>query len=234
MGSHFPIRTKSIGVVLILAAFGTGGCAVSSGGVGSSEVARLQYRGFSIPRPPTARWHLRKEEQASSQAVVRYETRGSDTHGFLVAIDLRFVGSNPKTHEELARVARADEIENEARFTRLHYEQRLSTRQGQWCIEYESRVLDRFPSQAPPGVALHVRARGARCLHPAWPGTLIDILWMEQGTPEELDDAIVQEAEAYLAEVRIETAPGVAAGEAGPREDPEPSARGDSRAQDSR
>jgi hypothetical protein len=233
MGSHFTALGIPIAGAFALAACVAIGCAGAPAGPGSAGGDRMQYRGFSIPRPASG-WYLRDEEQAPSQAVVRYETRGSDTHGFLVAIDLRFVGSSPKSHEELARVARADEIENEARFTRLQYEQRLTTRQGQWCIEYESRVLDRFPAEAPPGVALHVRARGTRCLHPAWPGTLIDIVWMEQGRPEELDDALARDAEAYLAGAQIETAPGVAARDTGAREDPQPTARGDSRVRDPR
>jgi len=46
--------------------------------------------------------------------------------------------------------------------------------------------------------------RGDRCLHPAFPKSVVTFYYSERGTKEELDPALSEEGETFLRGVRLE------------------------------
>ncbi len=97
-------------------------------------------------------------------------------------------------------------FEDSERFEMQDLKQTIGTRQGQSCIFYEERVLDRRPATAPH--PLHGRARGFVCLHPSFPKTVVYADCSERGLENELSESLLKEGQAVREGVQLDSAPG--------------------------
>jgi hypothetical protein len=172
---------------------------------------RLEYQGFSFDRPPNPHWYFLQSEQSYTEAMLRRDSPSpSKTHTFYASVSLGRIERQPETHEEFAQLARSKGPQAAYDVRTVSYEQRLTTRQSQWCIRVDSAHAVRG-APAAPDRELTMTLNGYRCLHPAWPTTTLDFFYSERGLPGEIDPELSQEGEAFLAGVRIDTAPGTPA-----------------------
>lgn len=172
---------------------------------------RLEYQGFSFDRPPNPNWYLLQSEQSHTDVTLRRDFwKPSETHTFYARVALGGLSEQPNSHEEFAELADPGhqkapyEVHEEARHTEL------TTKQGQWCIRYESTDVVRGAPVAPDRELVMV-VRGFRCLHPAFPRTTLDFFYSERGLREEIDPKLWEESKAFLRGVRIDVAPGTPA-----------------------
>lgn|GEM_PF-1650143 len=173
---------------------------------------RLAYQGFSFDRPPNPFWYLRQSEETHTSVTLRRHLPvPSATHTFYARVALASLPSEPTSHAEFAEMAApgAQEAPYEVRETSRRTE--LATRQGQWCIRYETEHRVRG-APAAPDRELVLLVRGERCLHPGFPRAVLDLHYSERGLPEELDSRLHEEGEAFLRGVRMDVAPGGPAG----------------------
>lgn len=168
---------------------------------------RLEYQGFSFERPPNANWYLLQSEGSHTDVTLRRELQGtSQTHTFYASVSLGGIERRPRDHDDFAELARSRGQQAPYEVRTISYEQRLVTRQNQWCIRFDSSHIARGSPRAPQG-ELTMILRGYRCLHPAWPTTTLDFFYSERGLPHELDPMLLEEGETFLNGVRIDVAP---------------------------
>jgi hypothetical protein len=172
---------------------------------------RLEYQGFSFERPPNRQWYFRQSEQTHTSVTLRRDFWvPSDTHTFYAVVEIGEIDRQPASHEEFAELARSEKQNADYEIRTEFYEQRLTTRQNQWCIRFESSY--KIPAHPEvPDRELRMILRGYRCLHPAWPERTLNFFYSERGLPDELDPKLSAEGETFLEGVRIDVAPGTPA-----------------------
>lgn len=184
------------------------GCAALFDKVRQTDMApRLSYQSFSFDRPSSWDWYLLRSEEHHTDVTLRRDFWfSSDTHTFYASVGLGGIERQPETHEEFAELARSTGQNAPYEVRTVSYEQRLTTRQNQWCIRVESShvVVGAPPA---PDRELTMILRGYRCLHPAWPKTTLDFFYSERGLPHEIDPKLSAEGEEFLSGVRIDIAP---------------------------
>ena len=172
---------------------------------------RLQYDGFSFDRPPNRKWYFLQSERSYTDTTLRRHIYSlSTTHTFYAQISLGGIEEVPSSHEEFAELARSKGQKAPYEIRTVSYEQRLTTRQNQWCIRFESSHIVIGAPQAPDS-ELTMNLRGFRCLHPAWPRVTLDFFYSQRGLAEEIDPKLSEEGETFLRGVRIDLAPGTPA-----------------------
>jgi hypothetical protein len=166
---------------------------------------RLAYRGFSFDRPTSPSWYLLQSEQEFTHVTLRRDGLAGEAHSFYALVSLGAIDRQPASHEEFAELARVDQ---EAPYTvrTVAYEQKLVTRQNQWCMRFDSThaVLGAPPA---PDRELTMVMHGYRCLHPTWEKVTLDFFYSERGVANDLDPALAAEGETFLEGVRIDVAP---------------------------
>lgn len=184
------------------------GCAAVFDKVPQPNMApRLSYRGFSFDRPSSWDWYLLRSEEHYTDVTLRRDFwRKSNTHSFFANVSLGGIERQPETHEEFAELARSKGPQAPYSVRTVSYEQRRTTRQGQWCIRFDSSHVVRGAPPAPE-LELTMLMRGYRCLHPTWPKTTLDFFYSERGLADELDPGLAKEGEDFLNGVRIDVAP---------------------------
>lgn len=198
----------------LFASFALAGCAVAPGYVGPNEVSaspflmspRLQFRGFSISRPRHSAWFVRVSEQTHTHAIIRCRLSGR-THTAFVGVDLRSLVRAAASQEDFAELSRQDQNPDTNRFTIMSYQQRLSSIQGQWAIEFEMTMRDAFAPNS-PGKPLIIRDSGYVISHPTFPDSVVRIRYSERGLAEELGPAVEAEGKNIMKGVRLESEPG--------------------------
>jgi hypothetical protein len=210
--SH-AMKTVTISVSL-LASLVLAGCAVAPGYVGPNEVSaspflmssRLQYRGFSMARPTDSAWFVRVGEQSPAHAIIRCRMSGQ-THTAFVSADLRSLPRAATSEADFAVLCRQDQNPDTNRFAIVSYEQRVTSIQGQWAIEYDLTTRD---SGAPssPGRTLTVRESGYVIKHPTFPDHVVHVRFSERAEPEALDSKVEAEGKTIMKGVRLESEPG--------------------------
>jgi hypothetical protein len=165
---------------------------------------RLRYPSFSFDRPPGPLWYLRRSEQSQDRATLRRDIpKGSRTHSFFAYIALGRLAAQPASPEEFAKLADPPKqrAPYQTREVARHVEP--ATKQGQWCIRYETEdsVLG---APVAPETELVLTLRGFRCLHPAFPDAVLTFYYSERGTRDELDPELSEEGEKFLGGVRFE------------------------------
>jgi len=96
---------------------------------------RLEYQGFSFDRPPNRHWYFRQSEQSHSSVTLRRDfSVPNDTHTFYAVVEIGGIDAQPSSHEEFAKLARSEKQNADYEIKTESYEQRLVTRQNQWCI----------------------------------------------------------------------------------------------------
>ncbi len=184
------------------------GCAALFDKVRQPSMApRLAYQGFSFDRPSSSDWYLlRSEEDYTHVALRRDVWRPSETHSFFALVSLGGIERQPQSHEEFAELAKSTGQKAPYEIQTVSYEQRLTTRQNQWCIRTDASYVV-IGAPVAPDRKLTMIVRGYRCLHPAWPKTTLDFFYSERGLPDEIDPQLSKEGEAFLEGVRIDIAP---------------------------
>lgn len=165
----------------------------------------LQQQGFSAERPPNGEWYLRRSEQKPTVLLYRRKAIG-ETHSFYFAVRLERLEREPESSEDFAELVRK-RATTTTRNEVLHYEAEPTTRQGQVCLRYVIRAIDRG-SPHHPGKELAMNLYGVACRHPLWPDAVLDAFYSERALPEQLDPSLHAEGEQLLRGVTIEVAPG--------------------------
>ncbi len=196
------IRTIIIALVLSVL-----GCTSLLGRVPQSQMApRLSYQGFSFDRPGNKNWYMLRSEESHTDVFLRRDfLNPSKTHTFYANISLGGIERQPKTHEEFGELVRSTGQKAPYEVKTASYDQRLVTKQNQWCVRFESSHVVIGSPQA-PDCELTMILRGYRCLHPNWPKVTLDFFYSERGLPNEIDQKFTQEGEEFLNGVRIDIA----------------------------
>jgi hypothetical protein len=168
---------------------------------------RMEYQGFSFDRPANPRWYLLQSQETYTDVTLWCDSAdGSKTHTFYARVALGGLERQPETHEEFAELARSKGQQAPYEVKPIAYDQKLTTRQNQWCIRVEASDLV-LGAPVAPDRELTMVTRGYRCLHPAWPKTTLDFFYSERGLANEIDPELSEEGEAFLDGVRIDVAP---------------------------
>jgi hypothetical protein len=102
-------------------------------------------------------------------------------------------------------------VTDPARHEVLAYEAMPTSRQGQFCVRYEMRSLDK-KSPVSSGQVLRMNFEGIACRHPLWPNGVLDSSYSERGLGEGIDPSLKSEGEQLLRGVTMEVEPGMPAG----------------------
>lgn len=198
----------------ILACLSLVGCATAPGYMGPNDVPaspllmskRLQYRGFSVIPPNHPGWFVKVSEQTPAHAIIRCRFP-SRTHSAYVTANLGSLPRAATSPDDFAELCRQDHFHDTNRFTVVSYQQHPVTIQGQWAIAFELTVRD---SDAPnsPGQPLTMIESGFVINHPAFPNSVVLMMYSERGLPEELDPHVQADGKDILQGIRLESEPG--------------------------
>ena len=168
---------------------------------------RLKYQGFSFQRPPNHHWYFLQSEQSHTSAILRRKSwMASPTHSFFAVVEIGGIARQPTSHEDFAELARSEEQRASYKVKKELYEQKLTMRQNQWCIRFDSSYkIEEHPEFL--NHELFMIQRGYRCLHPAWPKRTLDFFYSDRGLPSEIDSKLSSEGETFLDGVQIDIAP---------------------------
>ena len=172
---------------------------------------RLQYQGFSAARPPNDSWYMNRNEQTPTSLLFRREVLG-EAHSFFFSVELSALEREPVSDDDFADLVREKmvAVTDPERHEVLSYEATPTSRQGQFCVRYQLRTLDR-KSPVLPGRELSMNFEGSACRHPLWPHGALDSSYSERGPANLLDPALNSEGEQLLRGITIEIEPGVPA-----------------------
>ena len=175
--------------------------------VTASEMrGRMQYRGFSVKRPP-AGWYLNQREQTYTQFILRKDFRQPGHTIFLmVTLNAWTVGRTTKFADAVRQLF----SKSSERGKVLSYRQSETRLQGQQAVSDERIAQDLALSRA-TGRTVIMRDHGIVVLHSAFPNAVLGILFSERAPKEELDDATFSLADAMMGLVTMEVQPGVPA-----------------------
>jgi hypothetical protein len=165
---------------------------------------RLQYRGFSVKRPPLA-WYLNESEQTNTRFILRRDFPQPD-HTIFLSVTLGSVPATPKFADTIQHLFN----KSSQRGKILSYRQSEYTVQGQPAVRYERTSQDLLLSKA--GKPVIMRDQGIVVLHPAFSKAALNIVFSERAPKPELDDAAFSQADQMIGLITVEIRPGVPAG----------------------
>ena len=154
---------------------------------------------------------MNRDEQKPTTLLFRREVSGN-AHSFFFSVELSALERTPTSDDDFAELVRekmvavTDPTRNEV----LSYEATPTSRQGQFCVRYQLRSLDK-KSPVVPGQVLNMNFEGIACRHPLWPNGVLDSSYSERGPAEQLDPSLESEGEQLLQGVTIEVEPGTPA-----------------------
>lgn len=193
-------------VLLLLASLTFMSCTTGNVIPQSGMKPRLQFTGFSIGRPVDTAWFALANEQEGTRVLLRRRC-DSETHTLLLSAKMQRIPHNPTSPQDLAEMEKSFHVFSDTnRFEMLDLKQTVGTRQGQWCIYYKEKIIDRNAPIA-AGRSLIGRARGFVCLHPSFDKTVVFADCTERGLKEELSDRLLLEGEDVLGTIQLESAP---------------------------
>lgn len=166
--------------------------------------ARMQYRGFAILRPDDARWFSNYHEQTPVQALFHFN-RVSPTHTFFALVRNEHIGIDPASPEEFKKYIDAKVTAHESGLDLISYESESTTLQGQWCVRYKMKFLDKAEENADEPLLLTFS--GFEVLHPSWKRIVISAMYSERGRGEEVTGELDKAGEDFLSKVVLEPAP---------------------------
>lgn len=173
---------------------------------------RLQYQGFSASRPPNGSWYMNGDEQKPATLLFRREVSG-EARSFFFSVELSALERTPTSDDDFAELVRTKmvAVTDPIRHEVLAYDATPTSRQGQFCVRYRLRSLDK-KSPVVPGQVLRMNFEGIACRHPLWPNGVLDSSYSERGPAEDIDPSLKSEGEQLLRGVTIEVEPGTPAG----------------------
>jgi hypothetical protein len=171
----------------------------------SKMAPQLQYRGFSIQRPTDDRWFFDDRDQKPNYALFRIPTI-SETYSVVATVGLQQLESAPASESEFKEMVDRMMSQHSSRFEAVSYESKLTSRQGQWCVEYTSKVIDRTPANS--SIPLILRGQGFVVLHPKWKETVVSALFSERVQEKELTEEIQRMGPTFLSWIVLESKPG--------------------------
>jgi hypothetical protein len=169
--------------------------------------SRVQYQGFSASRPPNDSWFMNRDEQTPTTLLFRREVIGA-AHSFFFSVQLVALERTPTSDDDFAELVQAMSVAvtDPSRHEVVSYEATPTSRQGQSCVRYQLRSLDK-KSPVAPGQVLRMNFEGLACRHPLWPNVVLDMSYSERGLAEKIDPSLRSEGEQLLQGVTIEVGP---------------------------
>jgi hypothetical protein len=185
------------------------GCVVAPGYTGPDQpkispfkmAERLQYRGFSMPRPEFG-WFVSSSEQTQTHAIVRRRFFGS-THSACVDVDILSLPHAAGSYSDFADLCRQDRISDTNRFTIIAYRQTLTKIQGEWAVEYDLTMRENGGTRNHKD-ALTVSESGCIVRHPSFPNTVVRMKYCERGEPSDFNADLAVSAKKLIETVRID------------------------------
>jgi hypothetical protein len=155
---------------------------------------------------------MNRDEQRPTTLLFRREVSG-EARSFLFSVELSALERNPTSDADFAELVRTKMVivTDPARHEVLAYEVTPTYRQGQSCVRYQLRTLDK-KSPVLPGQVLRMNFEGIACRHPLWPNGVLDASYSERGPAEDIEPSLKSEGEQLLRGVTIEVEPGKPAG----------------------
>jgi len=170
---------------------------------------RRQYLAFSFEEPNDPRWVFVEKEQSPSTAFL-WRTLNQPAHTFYVRIATALRDRALRTPAEL-------EAEMKPKLLDVRLPGKLvsgtvspATRQGQLCLRVD-RVSERPGATDQPADRLVTSYRGLYCNHPSDPRLGIYLIYSQQARLGELDPALDELGEKFIAGVSIDVRYGVPA-----------------------
>lgn len=193
---------KKITALFSLVLLVSGCVLLPSGTITTSQMgSTMEFRGFSVKRPEDPRWFVNLYEQDSCRTMFRFKTT-SPTHTFYAYAINGKMETAPATKEEFkAYIDKENTILNQ-RHELLSYESKLVEKQGQWAVEYRTKVLDKAAANS--NAPLVMKLTGYTILHPDWERTIIDVVYSERGTREEVNGTLDPIGQAWVDGVVIQ------------------------------
>jgi hypothetical protein len=151
---------------------------------------------------------MNRDEQKPTTLLFRREVSGAP-QSFFFSVELSGLERTPRSDEDFAELVRAMSVTvtDPSRHEVLLYEATPTSRQGQFCVRYQLRTLDK-KSPVFPGQTLRMNFEGIACRHPLWPNAVLDMSYSERGLAEQINPSLRSEGEQLLQGVTIEIEPG--------------------------
>jgi len=155
---------------------------------------------------------MNRDEQTSSTLLFRREVSG-EAQSFYFSVRLSKFPKAPSSDDEFVQMVETMSVTvtDPSRHEILSYKATPTSRQSQFCVRYELRLLDK-KSPAVPAKVLIMHIAGIACRHPLWPDVVADMYYSERGISEQIDPSLRSEGEQLLQGIVIEVAPGTPAG----------------------
>jgi len=169
----------------------------------------LQYDCFSVTRPTNKRWFIeRRSEKPSHVEFDVYDSSKPKYYSFHAVVSVYSLGKEPKTKQEFLELVqtRFDTAGSE-RHECVKKVVKLSTRQGQWCVNYDVETWDK-KAHGTDGKKVLMTLKGFVIKHPFW-GGIVDACYSERGLPDDIRRADnVRAGDEFLKGIVIHTSPG--------------------------
>lgn len=168
----------------------------------------LQYRGFSVQRPNNSSWYMINGEQDPLYAIFRLDTN-SETHTVNTSIRLQKIPKQPSTIEDFKKIVDDNLLGgvDDSKYVLVSYKSKESSKQGQWCIEYDLVVWNNIAMNS--NQPLLMSMKGYMVIHPAWERTVVDAYFSERGKDNEMDEQLEVDGKSIIEGVVLESSPGV-------------------------
>jgi hypothetical protein len=161
------------------------------------------FRGFALRPPPGEQWFSLMK---SRDRVVFTKRVADASYGFVAVTTTEQLAEVPATRAALvAHVKqRRPQAPDPERFDLVERAESLEGEGMSWCVRYRITAEDSRASYFYPHI---VRIAGRACLHPGYPGLLVDASYAEWAIEGADQPAVRAEGESFLAGVRL-TVPG--------------------------
>jgi hypothetical protein len=170
---------------------------------------RRQYLAFSFDEPNDPRWVFVPKEQSPSTAFL-WRTLNQPAHIFYVRIATSLRDRALRTPAELEAEMKPKLLEVQPPGRLVSGSVAPATRQGQACLRVD-RVSERPGASDRPEDRLETSYRGLYCNHPSDPRLGIYMIYSQQARRGELDPALDELGEKFIAGVSIDVRYGVPA-----------------------
>ena len=198
-------------IALILFLF-IGGCASAPGYSGPNKVRpyhmeeKLQYRGFSIAKPPNNDWYTIVSEQYAENCIIRRDTSSSE-HSIFVNVSLSTETADIENVDDLILML-SSQYRTTERIEILKKDIKPSYKFAGICIEYDIRGQDKTLLDK-NGQPYQISYIGFMCVHPTFQGRVVDIGFSERGPIELFDGLLPDDAKQMMESVHVESSPKV-------------------------
>lgn len=208
-GDKEPILKIKVIIALVLFIV-SGGCVSAPGYFGPNKVRpyhmeeRLQYKGFSVAKPPNNDWYTIVSEQYAENCIFRRDTSSSE-HSIFVDVSLFTETADIENVGDLIQML-SIQYRTTERIEILKKDIKPSEKFAGICIEYDIRGQDKTLLDK-NGQHYQISYIGFMCVHPTFQGRVVDIGFSERGPIELFEGILPDDAKQMIESVHVESSP---------------------------